>query len=70
MDAFWDKEKTAFRAGADDARRGVLMAEGIRRFAKSKELRTAYVRGYARAVREIAMEAKREIEEAKNAKQP
>ena len=39
MDAFWDKEKAAFRAGADDARRGVLMAEGIRRFAKSKELR-------------------------------
>ena len=46
------------------------MAEGIKRFAKSKELRTAYARGYARAVREIAMEAKREIEEAKNAKQP
>ena len=46
------------------------MAEGIRRFAKSKELRTAYARGYARAVREIAMEAKREIEESKNAKQP
>lgn len=69
MASSFDREKAAFRAGMYDARHGTLMSEGIRRFAKNKEQCTAYTRGYARAIREIAMEAKREIEESKNAKQ-
>lgn len=61
-DAYGD----AFRAGKLDAERGFLMADGIRRYAKDKELRQAYAGGYARGVKEIALKTIREIKERKN----
>ena len=55
-----ERAKEAFRQGQADVRRSVLLAEGIRTYAKNKELAMAYRQGYVKAVREIADEARAE----------
>lgn len=55
-----ERAKEAFRQGQADVRRSVLLAEGIRTYAKNKNLAMAYRQGYARAVKEIADEARAE----------
>ena len=55
-----ERAKEAFRHGQADVKRRVLLAEGIRPYAKSKELAMAYRQGYVKAVREIADEARAE----------
>lgn len=55
-----ERTKEAFRHGQADVRRSVLLAEGIRTYAKNKGLEMAYRQGYAKAVREIADEARAE----------
>lgn len=55
-----ERAKEAFRHGQADVRRSVLLAEGIRTYAKNKELAMAYRQGYVKAVREIADEARAE----------
>lgn len=55
-----ERAKEAFRHGQSDVKRRVLLAEGIRPYAKNKELAMAYRQGYVKAVREIADEARAE----------
>ena len=55
-----ERAREAFRQGQADVRRSVLLAEGIRTYAKNKDLAMAYRQGYATAVREIADEARAE----------
>ena len=55
-----ERAREAFRHGQADVRRSVLLAEGIRTYAKNKDLAMAYRQGYAKAVREIADEARAE----------
>ena len=55
-----ERAKEAFRQGQADVRRSVLLAEGIRPYAKNKELAMAYRQGYVKAVREIAYAARAE----------
>ena len=55
-----ERAKEAFRTGYDDVRRRVVLAEGVRRYRSNKDLEKAYVQGYARAVKEIADEARAE----------
>ena len=55
-----ERAREAFRQGQADVRRSVLLAEGIRTYAKNKDLAMAYRQGYAKAVREIADEARAE----------
>ena len=55
-----ERAREAFRQGQADVRRSVLLAEGIRPYAKNKELAMAYRQGYVKAVREIADEARAE----------
>ena len=55
-----ERAKEAFRHGQADVRRSVLLAEGIRTYAKNEELAMAYRQGYVKAVREIADEARAE----------
>lgn len=55
-----ERAKEAFRQGQADVKRRVLLAEGIRPYAKNKNLAMAYWQGYARAVKEIADEARQE----------
>lgn len=54
------RAKEAFRQGQADVKRRVLLAEGIRPYAKNKGLAMAYRQGYAKAVKEISEEARRE----------
>lgn len=58
--AMLERAKEAFRQGQADVKRRVLLAEGIRPYAKNKDLAMAYRQGYARAVKEIADEARQE----------
>ena len=55
-----ERAKEAFRTGYADVRRRVVLAEGVRRYRSNKDLEKAYVQGYARAVKEIADEARAE----------
>ena len=55
-----ERAKEAFRTGYADVRRRVVLAEGVRRYRSKKDLEKAYVQGYARAVKEIADEARAE----------
>lgn len=55
-----ERAKEAFRTGYADVRRRVVLAEGVRRYRSNKDLEKAYVQGYAKAVREIADEARQE----------
>ena len=55
-----ERAKEAFRTGYADVRRRVVLAEGVRRYRGNKDLEKAYVQGYARAVKEIADEARAE----------
>ena len=55
-----ERAKDAFRTGHADVRRRVVLAEGVRRYRSNKDLEKAYVQGYAKAVREIADEARQE----------
>lgn len=55
-----ERAKEAFRRGESDVKRRVILAEGIRPYAKNKNLALAYRQGYAKAVREIADEARKE----------
>ena len=55
-----ERAKEACRTGYDDVRRRVVLAEGVRRYRSNKDLEKAYVQGYARAVKEIADEARAE----------
>ena len=55
-----ERAKEAFRTGYADVRRRVVLAEGVRRYRSNKDLEKAYVQGYARAVKEIADEARDE----------
>ena len=55
-----ERAEEAFRSGYDDVRRRVVLAEGVRRYRSNKDLEKAYVQGYARAVKEIADEARAE----------
>ena len=55
-----ERAKEAFRTGYADVRRRVVLAEGARRYRSNKDLEKAYVQGYARAVKEIADEARAE----------
>lgn len=55
-----ERAKDAFRTGYADVRRRVVLAEGVRRYRSNKDLEKAYVQGYAKAVREIADEARAE----------
>ena len=52
--------RDAFDRGRADVRRRVTVAEGVRPFAKNKDLKKAYMEGYAKAVFEIAQEAREE----------
>ena len=55
-----ERAKEAFRKGYADVRRRVFLADGVRRYRSNKDLEKAYVQGYARAVKEIADEARAE----------
>lgn len=55
-----ERAKEAFRTGYADVRRRVVLAEGVRRYRSNKDLEKSYVQGYARAVKEIADEARAE----------
>ena len=55
-----ERVKDAFRTGYADVRRRVVLAEGVRRYRSNKDLERAYVQGYAKAVKEISEEARRE----------
>ena len=55
-----ERAKEAFRTGYADVRRRVVLVEGVRRYRSNKDLEKAYVQGYARAVKEIADEARDE----------
>ena len=55
-----ERAKEAFRTGYADVRRRVFLADGVRRYRSNKDLEKAYVQGYARAVKEIADEARAE----------
>ncbi len=55
-----DRTKEAFRQGQADVKRRVLLVEGIRPYAKNNDLAMAYRQGYAKAVKEISEEARRE----------
>lgn len=55
-----ERAKEAFRTGYADVRRRVVLAEGVRCYRSNKDLERAYVQGYARAVKEIADEARAE----------
>lgn len=55
-----ERAKEAFRTGYADVRRRVVLAEGVRRYRSNKDLEKAYVQGYAKAVKEIADEARHE----------
>lgn len=55
-----ERAKEAFRTGYADVRRRVVLAEGVRSYRSNKDLEKAYVQGYARAVKEIADEARAE----------
>lgn len=55
-----ERAKEAFRTGYADVRRRIVLAEGVRRYRSNKDLEKAYVQGYAKAVREIADEARQE----------
>ena len=58
--AMLERAKEAFRTGYADVRRRIVLAEGVRRYRSNKDLEKAYVQGYAKAVREIADEARQE----------
>lgn len=55
-----ERAKEAFRRGESDVKRRVILAEGIRPYAKNKDLAMAYRQGYAKTVKEIADEARQE----------
>lgn len=55
-----ERAKEAFRQGQADVKRRVLLVEGIRPYAKNKNLAMAYRQGYAKTVKEIADEARQE----------
>lgn len=58
--AMLERAKEAFRTGYADVRRRIVLAEGVRRYRSNKDLEKAYVQGYAKAVKEIADEARQE----------
>lgn len=55
-----ERAKEAFRTGYADVSRRVVLSEGVRCYRSNKALEQAYVQGYARAVKEIADEARAE----------
>lgn len=58
--AMLERAKEAFRTGYADVRRRVIFADGVRSYKSNKELEKAYAQGYAKAVKEISEEARRE----------
>ena len=55
-----ERAKEAFQTGYADVRRRVVLSEGVRCYRSNKDLEKAYVQGYAKAVKEIADEARAE----------